>query len=247
MTRFQTWLAGLAGTAVAVAIAYAWIDRPVSFYAHEHFVPYRRFFGELPKLSEWLFALAALIFVLAGAAALLGYLLHRWQRVLLLSSVSLIASDTIKEQLKYVFGRTWPDTWTNNNPSLIHDGVYGFNPFHSGSWYSSFPSGHTAAACAVMSVLWLCYPQFRALYVLFVAAVVGGLIGANFHFVGDIIAGGFIGISTGYAAVLLWQAAVSSQTPPPAIAAGPQPTIASASGNRKIEKRRSAPRRPSEH
>jgi membrane-associated phospholipid phosphatase len=204
MTRFQTWLASFAGTAVAVAIAYEWIDRPVSFYAHEHFAPYR-FFGQLPNLSEWLFAVAAIVFVGAGAAALLGRQLTRWQSVVLLSSVSLTASETIKGQLKYVFGRTWPDTWVNNNPSLIHDGIYGFNPFHAGAAYGSFPSGHTAAACAVMSVLWLCYPQYRVLYALFVAAVVAGLIGANFHFVGDIFAGGFIGISTGYAAVLLWR------------------------------------------
>ena len=178
-------------------------------------------FGQLPRLAEWLFGVAAVIFVAAGVIALLGRPLCRCHRVLLLASVSLTASATIKETLKFVFGRTWPETWTNNNPSLIQNGVYGFNPFHSGGWYSSFPSGHTTAACAAMSVLWLCFPRYRPLYVIFVALVVGGLIGANYHFIGDIIAGGFIGISTGYVSVLLWRAI---DTPPPAIAAPALPS-----------------------
>ena len=53
-----------------------------------------------------------------------------------------------------MFGRTWPETWTHNNPSLIHDGAYGFNWFHGGPGYELFPSGHMAAICAVISVLW---------------------------------------------------------------------------------------------
>ena len=234
MTRFQTWLASLAATVVTVGIAYAWIDRPVSFYAHAHLAQYR-FFGQLPHLAEWLFGVAVVVFVVAGIVALLGRPLCRCHRVLLLASVSLTASATIKETLKFVFGRTWPETWTNNNPSLIQNGVYGFNPFQGGNgWYSSFPSGHTTAACAAMSVLWICFPRYRPLYVIFVALVVGGLIGANYHFVSDIIAGGFIGISTGYVSVLLGRSFVDPQ---PAIAA-PKPKPQA--GKKKPRRRRAS-------
>ena len=237
MSRLQTWFSSLAATVVAAAIAYEWIDRPVSFYAHDHFAQYR-FFGELPKLSEALFVIAAAVFVVAGFAALAGRALPRWQSVALLASVSLIASETIKQQLKFVFGRTWPETWTNNNPSLIHDGVYGFNPFHGGSWYGSFPSGHTAAMCAVMSVLWLCYPKFRPLYGTFVALVVGGLIGANYHFVSDIVVGGFVGASTGYGTVLLWRSMHAADVPlPTAIAAQSPAEAAKPAENPRIKER----------
>ena len=71
-----------------------------------------------------------------------------------------------KSQLKLVFGRTWPDTFRDNNPSFLHDGVYGFNFFHGGHAYASFPSGHTAVTCAVISVLWIYYPAWRRLYAL---------------------------------------------------------------------------------
>ena len=29
--------------------------------------------------------------------------------------------------MKYAFGRLWPETWVDNNPSWIHDGAYGFS------------------------------------------------------------------------------------------------------------------------
>ena len=104
-----------------------------------------------------------------------------------------------------MFGRTWPETWTRDNPSLIHDNAYGFNFFqtpHYG-WYESFPSGHTAAICAAAGVLWICYPRWRVAYGLVVALVAIGLIGSNFHFLGDIIAGGFLGASVAIVAVRL--------------------------------------------
>jgi membrane-associated phospholipid phosphatase len=93
-----------------------------------------------------------------------------------------------------------------NNPSFIHDGAYGFNLFHGGLGYASFPSGHMAATCAVVSVLWIMVPKWRPFYALIVLAVAAGLVGANYHFLSDVIAGGFVGASTGWMTVALWQA-----------------------------------------
>jgi hypothetical protein len=55
----------------------------------------------------------------------------------------------------------------------------------------------------VASVLWICYPRLRPLYGAVVGAVAIGLIGADYHFLSDIIAGGFVGTTTGWFAVLL--------------------------------------------
>ena len=54
-----------------------------------------------------------------------------------------------------------------------------------------------------MSVLWICYPRFRVLYALCMAAVAVALVAANFHFLGDVIAGGFLGVSTGWLTVAI--------------------------------------------
>ena len=70
----------------------------------------------------------------------------------------------------------------------------------------SFPSGHTAVTCAVISVLWVLYPHWRALYGAIVLAVAVGLIGANYHFLSDVIAGGFVGTSIGWMTVAIWRA-----------------------------------------
>ena len=53
-------------------------------------------------------------------------------------------------------------------------------------------------------MLWFAYPKLRPLWGLTVLAVGVGLIGADYHFVSDIVAGGFLGASTGWLAVVLW-------------------------------------------
>ena len=90
--------------------------------------------------------------------------------------------------------------------ALVHDGVYGFNLFHGGRGYASFPSGHTAVTCAMITVLWIYYPKWRPLYAMAVFGVGIGLIGANYHFLGDVLAGGFVGISSGWMLTSLWKA-----------------------------------------
>jgi membrane-associated phospholipid phosphatase len=114
-------------------------------------------------------------------------------------------AESIKNQLKFIFGRLWPETWVLNNPSFIRDGAYEFDLFHGGAGYASFPSGHTSMTCAVISVLCILHPKLRALYLLVVLAITVSLIGANYHFLSDIIAGAFVGISTGWMATALWK------------------------------------------
>ena len=46
----------------------------------------------------------------------------------------------------------------------------------------------------------------RTLYMLAGLAVAIGLIGANFHFLSDVIAGAFVGISSGWMVTSLWKA-----------------------------------------
>jgi membrane-associated phospholipid phosphatase len=131
---------------------------------------------------------------------------------LMTCSISLIVAEAAKNQLKYDFGRTWPERWINNNPSLISNGAYGFNFFHGGPGYSSFPSGHMTVICAVTSVLWIYYPKLRVLYALVVAAIALGLLGADYHFVSDIIAGVLLGTVTGWLAVAVQEQAANKLT-----------------------------------
>lgn len=213
MNAIQRWLLALLLTAVAVVICYLSLDRPLALLAHAH-SGRRETFASLTYVPDLLIPLAAAAFVGFGLWALAGRPFSQPLTAGALCSVSLIVAETIKAQLKYVFGRLWPETWVGNNPSFIHDGAYGFNFFHGGQGYASFPSGHTAATCALISVLWILYPRLRPLYTFAVLAVAIGLIGANYHFLSDVIAGGFVGSSTGWMTVALWRTRQKHTIPP---------------------------------
>lgn len=202
--HLKHWGIAFVATVVAVVIAYQFLDRDIASYAATHFQK-KPWFDAMTQIPEWLARLAALVFAVSAAYALIGRAPPRPLAIGLLASASLAVASAIKDQLKLAFGRTWPETWTNNNLSFIRDHVYGFNPFRGGQAYASFPSGHTTAICAVTAVLWICYPKFRAAYALLVATVVIGLIGADYHFLSDIIAGAFLGSLTGWVALRFCQ------------------------------------------
>jgi membrane-associated phospholipid phosphatase len=204
VSRGRKWAVAFVLTVLAVTISYLWLDRPIAYFTHDHFHN-DPLFARLTLIPETFAPLAVMAFIVLGLRALQEKPLTRLEAVTLVCALNLVIASAIKNQLKIVFGRTWPETWVRNNPSLIQDGAYGFHPFTTGAGYESFPSGHTTAIVAVMSVLWICYPRFRILYAVIVATVVIGLIGADFHFLSDCIAGAFIGASTGWIVVTLWE------------------------------------------
>ena len=195
----RNWCIGLALTAIAVITSYLWFDQPIAFFVHRN-VSDKTIFLWLQRLPVAFFLLASIILVWCGFWALIERRFSRVQLVSLACSISFISSAYIVSQLKYVFGRTWPLTWVDNNPSLIQNGVFGFNPFHGGVGFAAFPSGHAAGVSSVMAVLWWSYPNWRPIYVACVSAVAIGLIGSNFHFLSDVVGGMFVGISAGYIA-----------------------------------------------
>ena len=183
-------LAALLVCAALVLLCYWFVDRPVAFYVHE-----RRFadYSVLkwltyppPILQAWVPVVLTVLMVRRAWGPF-----RRWERAVLTACVSLVLADQFRETLAFASGRYWPETWINDNPSLIRDGAYGFHPFHSA--YGSFPSGHTARTLAVAAVVWIAYPKWRWAYGLASVAVASGLVGMDYHFVGDVIAGGFVG------------------------------------------------------
>jgi membrane-associated phospholipid phosphatase len=189
---------------IVVTTSYFWFDEPVAFFAHDH-LRQEHFFVFLTRIPEVFPPLAIPIFFAIGLRLFARPAVHKHSMVLFLASVSLLVAESIKQQLKFAFGRTWPESWTGNNPSLIANGAYGFHPFHGGVGWESFPSGHTVAVCAVASVLWLSYPRLRLPCVITIIAVVIGLLGANYHFLSDTIAGGFLGTTVGWITVTAWR------------------------------------------
>jgi membrane-associated phospholipid phosphatase len=179
-----------------VTISYFLIDRPVAFFVHAQGFRGYRLLKWLTYTPEVFVALAPVVVVL-NVAVVYRKPLVRYQRVLLAASIAILVAWVLVRGLKITFGRYWPETWTDGNPSLIQSGDYGFHPFHPGVAYASFPSGHMAETLAVISVLWLAYPRYRWAWATIAGSVVVGLVGMNYHFVGDTVGGAFLGVAVG--------------------------------------------------
>lgn len=206
MTRaFKAWFIGLVLTAAFVLVSVQWFDRPIALWVHD-------IFGErrIPTvLADRIFSfplVAAIVFVMCGLVAILGCRLSKLASAVALCAISILAAIIIKDQLKFAFGRTWPDTWGPGIVSLLRDNAYGFHYFQSGKSFEAFPSGHAAVAAAALSVIWILFQDLRVICVIGVAAVDIGLVALNLHFLSDVVAGSFLGASTGLFTVALWRA-----------------------------------------
>jgi membrane-associated phospholipid phosphatase len=181
---------------IILAVSIGWLDRPLASWSHATLHGMAPFVW-LTWIAEPLPSLAALGLAGCGVAALAGWRPGPRGRALLAVCLATLVAVEIKELLKYAFGRTWPETWTNGNPSWIANGVFGFYPFHGGAGWASFPSGHTTTIATPMAALWRVVPRGRWLWVGLVAVVAVGLIGADYHWLSDIIAGAALGLATG--------------------------------------------------
>jgi membrane-associated phospholipid phosphatase len=210
--RVTIWIVTLLGVVTAVVFSIFWVDRPLALFAHDHFRFVVR--GTVAELSYFPNPLVVVALVLSGILTLrmiFGRPLSWHQANIFVCSLGVIFTEMIKNILKFIFGRTWPETWVDNNPSFIRDGIYGFHFMHGGSAYQSFPSGHMAAACTVLSIVWIRYPDFRPFSVIAGLLVGTVLVGANYHFLSDVIAGAFVGISVGWIATVIWDVCVAKR------------------------------------
>jgi membrane-associated phospholipid phosphatase len=182
---------------VAVLASILLLDRAVADWAHGL---------HRPAWCLWLTWIAdvpgpAAVLGLAGAsiAWLAGWRPGSAGRLLLAVCIATLMADAAKDVLKVAFGRPWPETWVNNNPSWIGTHSYGFWPFHGGAGWASFPSGHTTSIAAPCAAAWRQARKIRPLLALLPALVVIGLIGCDFHFLSDCIAGALLGTACGLA------------------------------------------------
>ena len=177
----------------AILICYYFVDRDASMFFHKvrHTDFYNIFFC-MQYISDLLQAAVPLFYIYL-IVMLFSKRFYYFEEFLFAATTSLLVAISLKDFFKYIFGRYWPETFIGNNPSLQKTGAYGFHFFHFGKAFDSFPSGHTTVIFAFMTVLWIMFPRLRWLAILCCASVIIGLMGCNFHFPSDIIAGALLG------------------------------------------------------
>ena len=191
------WFLSLLICTLAVAATFVYFDVPIA----------RRVNGIL-GLAESLgkgFASAVLLSIEAAAALVLVFIritrghLSRFGEATALACLTSICAYAINDgALKLFFG-------VPNPAAVLHGTRHAFDLL-TGSSNSSFPSGHMVLAGAFAGVFMRLYRAsilpFSAL--LLIAAVL--LIAGDWHFVSDVIAGTFLGVSAGLLAGEVWLA-----------------------------------------
>ncbi|MDR8522836.1 phosphatase PAP2 family protein [Shewanella fidelis] len=187
----SAWLYLAATCSVGFSVLF--LDRPISTWMHHNINASVLFkpLSQMPVLFEVLSALVILSCLIAKFRVKLAHFA-------LALIFTLISATIIRLAAKWIFGRTWPETWlqldSGGNPSWITHGVEGFHPFMAGAAYNSFPSGHALFTFALVSVFWWRLPKLYPLWLVAMLGAVTGQLGQNYHFLGDLLAGATLGV-----------------------------------------------------
>ena len=197
------WLFSFAVCAVSVALSFSQLDVPIARFC-------ARFSHHLRALGD---GLGSALILSLEAITVMALVLARLIRgklppaaealaVACLASISTYAIDS--NVLKLCFGVP--------TPSEVMLGVrHAFN-FWNGSPKSSFPSGHMVLASAFAGVFMRLYRNSIWPLTIFLLLAAGLLIVGDWHFLSDVIAGSFLGISAGILAGELWSVHSSRKT-----------------------------------
>lgn len=191
------WLLSLLLCTLVVAVAFVYLDVPI---AH-------RFKGILAPAESLATGFASVVLLGLEAAVALALVIIRitrghlspFRKATVLACLTSICAYAISDNiLKLYFG-------VPNPAAVLHGTQHAFNLLR-GSSNSSFPSGHMVLSGAFAGVFMRLYrtsilPLSALLLIAAVLLVVG-----DWHFVSDVIAGAFVGVSAGLLAGEVWLA-----------------------------------------
>lgn len=194
------WLIASLAVVGSLAVSMRYVDRPLA-RAMASFHTFRALLAGTPVELPVMVVLATLAVLLGAAYLMLAKPLPRWVAAGMLAGLALAWSLCLVEfVLKPLFGRTLPSAY-------LRIGQYGFHWFRSGRAFGSFPSGHADQASAILSVLWVVYPRWRWAYAAAFSALAIALMVGEWHFLSDIVAGGYIGTTAGLVVMRIWNSA----------------------------------------
>ena len=197
LPRILNWLLALLICAALATFAFAKIDLPVARFVFPHF---RRLNDVADGLGS------AVLLTLESAIVLLVVAIRMWRghvsplgKALVVACLTSMCAYAVNGSvLKIFFGV--PNPW-----DVLQGAQHAFH-FWNGTADSSFPSGHMVLAGAFAGTFMRLYRAsvLPISILLLVAAVL--LILGDWHFVSDVIAGAFVGISIGILAGEAWLA-----------------------------------------
>lgn len=190
------------------AVSVLWLDRPIARGVAK-VLPPGKFESHVPDLLVPLVAAVSLAAVVLWVAA-------RVRRSRPLAELAFLVGFSgpfalgVKYFAKWVFGRGRVEFF------LVHPAAREFHWFHGHGPFLGFPSGHMLIATAWVVVVGAYFPRLRAWGWLALGLLAAALMLGSYHFLGDIIAGTFLGACVGWLTIALdarWQAEEGPRTP----------------------------------
>ncbi|HET6654779.1 MAG TPA: phosphatase PAP2 family protein [Gammaproteobacteria bacterium] len=174
----------------ATAVAVAWVDLPLAQFVAGSLSQNGAGFVSEMEIPDLLDVFVAIVTVLSWIGYIILRRSHTGERIVCLLQVigtALPFSYTAKDLLKAVFGRVNTRYW------LDHPYHFEFRWLSAGDNFFGFPSGHMAIACAFAFAVMHYYPRLRPLGWLAMSLLGAALIVSEYHFLGDVISGAYIG------------------------------------------------------
>lgn len=200
MNRFAAvvliWLACLLACAALTALSFDYVDLPIA----RHFWDVGR---ELQPLNS---AFGAAVVLSCECALVLGLVLTRLVRGYLSRLGSTLVIACLASICTYAFNDVVLKPWFGVPvPAAVMAGAVHRFDFLAAPGNYSFPSGHMSLAASFAGVCMSLYRVAIAILaaLLLLAAVL--LVVGDWHFVSDVIAGGFVGLSAGLLAGRAWR------------------------------------------
>ncbi|GAA0542357.1 membrane-associated phospholipid phosphatase [Rhizomicrobium palustre] len=201
MTRAQLpagaklWLLSLLLCAIFVPLVFRHLDLAIALRMRPwatHLAPLGEGLG-----SAILLSIEALLLLYLSITRVVVGSLRPFGRTLALATLASVCAYAVNSTvLKVAFGVPAPwEVWSG-----AHHGIH----FLKGTGNSSFPSGHMALAGAFCGVFFRLYRSSVVPLGIFMLLAATLLVAGVWHFVSDVIAGSFLGISAGLLAGEVW-------------------------------------------
>jgi membrane-associated phospholipid phosphatase len=189
--RFTTFISSLAATAAAVTLCVLYLDIPLARACRPLFRRnslWGRLTADIPDLLQLAVVIITVIFALLYFYRVHRRIFNRFTWFCLLTACAVPVSFALKALFKFLFGRVNARYW------LSHPDAYRFDWLHGSGNFSGLPSGHMAVYAALAACIWSCYPRYRPHVLLGGLALSAALIATNYHFLGDVVAGVYLGV-----------------------------------------------------
>lgn len=179
---------------LAVVICFLFLDQPIAIaMSKADLLHHKGILGRsmAVRLTQFCYLLMLVVFAAYFFMRLKGVRGKALECVALISQ-SVVFAFFIKSTLQYLFGRYVP-RYKGSNVLLFQRNhhLYGLHWLQAGS----FPSGHMAILTAGAIAVSLFYPKFKWVAFLLMLVMAALLLMLNYHFLSDLIAGAYLGVT----------------------------------------------------